>query len=164
MNSEVVGILLILLVGETNLFRGSVNSLSPPETESVSSPKLPDDFSWPSIPPREENDVQINYSGGVIFPQNDRPNGDGKKERILQFGVLAPQDASFQYAMQKVLPPIMMAVRSERIHSLLPGWKFEINYRDTKCSSTYGPLSAFEFYINKTAGRICLKLIYYTIN
>lgn len=53
--------------------------------------------------------------------------------------------------MSKVLPSIMLAVKSARISGLLPGWEFEIHARNTNCSSTLGPLAAFEFYINKSA-------------
>jgi hypothetical protein len=77
-----------------------------------------------------------------------------RAERVLRIGVLAPDDPTLQYTLQKVLPPITLAVRSERVQRILPHWKIEVNDRNTKCSSTLGPLAAFEFYINKTAGLI----------
>jgi hypothetical protein len=75
-----------------------------------------------------------------------------RAEKTVKFGVLAPKETSYQYSMQKILPAVMMAVKSTRIAELLPGWEFEINYRDTNCSSTTGPLVAFEFFVNKSAG------------
>jgi len=71
---------------------------------------------------------------------------------VLRIGVLAPGNYDFQYSLQKILPAITMATKSERIERILPHWKIEVIYRDTKCSSTLGPLEAFQFYTNKTAG------------
>ncbi|OXA44047.1 Atrial natriuretic peptide receptor 1 [Folsomia candida] len=107
--------------------------------------------------PRRNNDSKIsafrqghNLYGDddLVTLQNDEPR------KLVKIGVLAPEGAVSpmeHYSMSKVLPSIMLAVRSDRISSLLPGYRFEINHRNTNCSSTLGPLAAFEFYINKTA-------------
>jgi len=107
----------------------------------------------------ESNLLRSRLSPRVQFPDSDQQYSSGRERRqakrsdkTVRIGVLAPEDPAFQYSVQKILPPITMAVRSERIQRLLPHWKIEVIYRDTKCSSTLGPLAAFEFYINKTAG------------
>ena len=41
--------------------------------------------------------------------------------------------------------------RSPRFHEILPGWSLEVTRGDTNCSSTEGPLKAFEFHCQ--AGR-----------
>ncbi|XP_034234224.1 LOW QUALITY PROTEIN: atrial natriuretic peptide receptor 1 [Thrips palmi] len=42
---------------------------------------------------------------------------------------------------------------------ILPGWSIALRHRDSQCSSTYGPLAAFDFVMNKTVdaffGPIC---------
>lgn len=83
---------------------------------------------------------------------NTRFKRNPRKE--LQIAVLAPQDTSFDYSLQNILPPITMAVTSKRVSQLLPDFKITVRHRDTQCSSTYGPLAAFDFYINKTAGQL----------
>lgn len=118
--------------------------------------------SWNSFP----NEVYVGgeSSLGLInnqpyFPLAKFPLSPKKLQRretephpILRIGVLAPDTPDFQYSLKKVLPPITMAVKSERISRILPEWKIEVLYRDTKCSSTLGPLEALAFYTNKTAG------------
>jgi len=81
------------------------------------------------------------------------------KGKELQIAVLAPQDPSLQYSLQKILPPIHMAVMSEQVSQLLPNRKITVRYRDTKCSSTDGPLAAFDFYINQTAGQFPVEVL-----
>jgi len=76
-------------------------------------------------------------------------------EKVLKIVVLAQYHESASYSMQKSLPAVLMAVRSERIRQILPGWKVQVLHKDTKCSSIYGPLSAVELYYNKSAGMSC---------
>ena len=142
MKLKLVLLLSMLLHGESNLLKSQVDSL---------------------IQPRESSEER-NGKGPIQTSRSTLPHslfrGSGRREtrqarrenRTVRIGVLAPEDPAFQYSVQKILPPITMAVRSQRIQRLLPHWKIEVIYRNTKCSSTLGPLAAFEFYINKTAG------------
>lgn len=74
-------------------------------------------------------------------------------EKIVKFGVLLPADANQTFSLTKVLPILEIAVKAiTRPGGVLPGWKLLVDYRDTACNSAEGPLAAFEFYINGTAG------------
>ncbi|XP_034835758.1 atrial natriuretic peptide receptor 1-like isoform X1 [Maniola hyperantus] len=73
-------------------------------------------------------------------------------EKILKLGVLLPADPSEVFSLSKVLPIVEMAIPAMTKHDgPLPGWKILVDYRDTRCSSVYGPLAAFEFYVNGSA-------------
>ena len=67
---------------------------------------------------------------------------------------IAPGDPHHEQSLQRVLPAVLLAVKYvSSPRGPLPGWNIKVDYRDSYCSSTYGPLAAFEFYINQTAGR-----------
>ncbi|CAG7700229.1 unnamed protein product [Allacma fusca] len=86
-----------------------------------------------------------------VHENNLRIKREGKK--TLKIAVLAPKDTQqYEYPLQKVVPPVLVAIQSERVRMMLPGWELQVNYRDTKCSSAYGPLAAFDFHTTKTAG------------
>ncbi|XP_023227111.1 atrial natriuretic peptide receptor 1-like [Centruroides sculpturatus] len=74
--------------------------------------------------------------------------------RPLRMAILAPDNDLHPYSLNKVLPPVLYAVRSQKKRGesgLLSGRQVQVLYRDTQCSSTYGPLAAFEFYIENSA-------------
>lgn len=73
---------------------------------------------------------------------------------IVQLAVIAPSDPNHEQALSKILPSIYLAVRSvsHPENGILPGWDIRVDYRDSNCSSTLGPLAAVEFYINKSVG------------
>jgi hypothetical protein len=147
-----MGVVVLLILSQSHTYRGSVKvSASEPENELSSTPNPSSSVLIIAAGRGEDSgDEMFNKYPKVLPPfQNDSPEG----RKVLRFGVLSPQDVGHQYAMQKVLPPILMATQSDRIRNLLPGWDIETHYRDTKCSSTFGPLAAFDFYHNKTAGR-----------
>jgi len=184
-SSVAVSLLILLILVQSPLYKGSVNlssgssSFSKPENESSHPPSIstPDPPSSSLSSPSSSLSVSVEgfFPGDIMYNkyprvplfQNDEDEDGGSRNsrgnnnknnnrKVLRFGVLSPKDVSHQYSMQKVLPPIMMAVQSSTMEHLLPGWKIEVHYRDTKCSSTYGPLAAFDFYNNKTAGQIYL--------
>jgi len=71
----------------------------------------------------------------------------------VKLAVIAPGDHHEQ-SLPRVLPAVLLAVRYiSSPKGPLPGWNIKVDHRDSHCSSTYGPLAAFEFYINQTAGR-----------
>ncbi|XP_077525158.1 atrial natriuretic peptide receptor 1-like [Amblyomma americanum] len=61
--------------------------------------------------------------------------------RVPHFLVLAPDDDSLPYALKKVLPAVLVAVAKTQLDVV-------VHYYDTKCSSTNGPLSVFDYYIS----------------
>jgi len=72
----------------------------------------------------------------------------------VKLAVIAPGDPHHEQSLQRVLPAVLLAVKYiSSPRGPLPGWNIKVDHRDSHCSSTYGPLAAFEFYINQTAGR-----------
>ncbi|XP_018358835.1 PREDICTED: atrial natriuretic peptide receptor 1-like isoform X1 [Trachymyrmex cornetzi] len=81
-------------------------------------------------------------------------------EGEVKLAVIAPGDPHHEQSLQRVLPAVLLAVKYvSSPRGPLPGWNIKVDYRDSYCSSTYGPLAAFEFYINQTAdaflGPVC---------
>lgn len=87
---------------------------------------------------------------------NLRPRFNWFKEKTVKLGVLLPLDPSHVFSLVKVLPILQLAVPAvTKPDGPLPGWKILVAYRDTECSSSQGPLAAFEFYVNGSAGKLC---------
>ncbi|XP_015592168.1 atrial natriuretic peptide receptor 1 isoform X3 [Cephus cinctus] len=79
---------------------------------------------------------------------------------VVRLAVIAPGDPHHEQGLPRVLPAVSLAVRAvSSPRGPLPGWTIKVDHRDSQCSSTYGPLAAFEFYINRTAdaflGPVC---------
>lgn len=57
------------------------------------------------------------------------------------------------------LPVIELAIKAVKEKKILEGYELIIHYRDTQCSSTYGPMAAFDLYNRQEAdaflGPIC---------
>ncbi|XP_068225060.1 atrial natriuretic peptide receptor 3-like, partial [Palaemon carinicauda] len=83
------------------------------------------------------------------------PNEDTTEEdHIIDFAVIVPCNASHQYSRVKVLPVVELAVRHLRETGLrgpLANYTIKVRYRDSKTSSTDGPLAAVDLYFNKFA-------------
>lgn len=78
-------------------------------------------------------------------------------EREVKLAVIAPADSHHEQSLPRVLPAVVLAVKAvSSAKGLLPGWNITVDHRDSRCSSIYGPLAAFEFYINRTAGHLSL--------
>ncbi|KAJ8681915.1 hypothetical protein QAD02_017707, partial [Eretmocerus hayati] len=72
--------------------------------------------------------------------------------RQVQLAVIAPGDPQHEQSLPRLLPAVFMAVKAvSSPRGPLPGWNIRVDYRDSQCSSTFGPLAAFDFYINRTA-------------
>lgn len=68
---------------------------------------------------------------------------------VVRLTVIAPEeDSSNEQSLRQVLPSVELAVRNviDPVNGLLPGWEFQVQHRDSKCSSTHGPLAAFELH------------------
>lgn len=86
---------------------------------------------------------------------NLRPESHQFHNKILKLGVLLPADPNQVLSLAKVLPIVEMAILAITLpDGPLPGWKVLVDYRDTRCSSVEGPLAAFEFYVNGSAGKL----------
>lgn len=89
---------------------------------------------------------------------NLRPERHQFNKKIVKLGVLLPADPGQVFSLVKVLPILEMAVPAvTKPDGPLPGWKILVDYRDTGCSSVEGPLAAFEFYINGSAGKLQIR-------
>lgn len=80
--------------------------------------------------------------------------GDNATARVVRLAVIAPADLEHEQSLYRVLPAVQLAVRrvADPVTGSLPGWDILVEHRDSQCSSTFGPLAAFEFYINRSAG------------
>lgn len=77
-----------------------------------------------------------------------------KRDSVI-LAVIAPADPRHEQSLSKVLPAVHLAVRAvSTANGPLPGRTILVEHRDSKCSSTYGALAAFDFYINRTAGSL----------
>lgn len=68
-------------------------------------------------------------------------------KRDLLFGVLLPSDEYMPDGptMKGVIPAMMLAIDDiVAPDGVLPGFNITLEYRDTQCSSTLGPLAAFD--------------------
>jgi Receptor family ligand binding region len=103
----------------------------------------------------EEITLRPNMSGGRV---EIRENMSGAIERrrqkvakTVRFAVLLPQTNQDNRILSAVLPSIELAAKKVVQHgNLLSNFQIEIDYKDTKCSSTFGPLAAFDLYNGKT--------------
>lgn len=81
-----------------------------------------------------------------------------REKRELFFGVLLPSNMPDRGGSPAVLPAMDLAVKKVRAPGgILEGWDITMEYRDTQCSSVYGPLAAFELYTKQKPG-------FYSIN
>ncbi|XP_037036994.1 atrial natriuretic peptide receptor 1-like isoform X1 [Bradysia coprophila] len=70
-----------------------------------------------------------------------------REKRELFFGLLLPSNMPDRGGSPAVLPAMELAVKKVRAPGgILEGWDITMEYRDTQCSSVYGPLAAFELY------------------
>lgn len=77
-----------------------------------------------------------------------------KSLRDLFFGVLLPSNLPDRRGSRIVLPAIELAVsKVQAPGGLLEGFNITMEYRDTMCSSVYGPLAAFELYTKRKPGQ-----------
>ena len=78
------------------------------------------------------------------------PRSSKRVERStnITIAVLAPQNESLPYSLHKILPAIIHGVYSLENNpsfASLANRSFNIIHQDTACSSTHGPLAAFDF-------------------
>lgn len=99
---------------------------------------------------------------GEVFPffvknismMQPRPNPHRFKDKVVKLAVILPNDAKAEFSLRKILPLIELASKAvtDPVKGILPSWDIQVDYRDSNCSSIQGPLAAFDFYVNGTAG------------
>lgn len=74
--------------------------------------------------------------------------------RTLNLALIAPASDNNDRNLPHILPAMDLAIKdvSHPVDGILPGWSIALRHRDSQCSSTYGPLAAFDFVMNKTVG------------
>lgn len=80
---------------------------------------------------------------------------DSYGPRELFFGVLLPSitRGAREVVIEAVLPAMDLAIKKvQRPGGLLAGFNITMEHRDTRCSSTYGPLAAFDLYTKRKPG------------
>lgn len=76
-----------------------------------------------------------------------------REKKELFFGVLLPSNMRDHGGSPGVLPAMELAVNKITAPGgILEGWHITMEYRDTQCSSVYGPLAAFELYTKQKPG------------
>lgn len=114
---------------------------------------------------RQTRDTSHNDFGGKngeVFPffvknismMQPRPNPHPFKDKVVKLAVILPNDAKAEFSLRKILPLIELASKAvtDPEKGILPSWDIQVDYRDSNCSSIQGPLAAFDFYVNGTAG------------
>ncbi|XP_074661507.1 atrial natriuretic peptide receptor 3-like [Tubulanus polymorphus] len=72
--------------------------------------------------------------------------------KVIKIGINLPTATKYMWSTYKVAPAIEIAVDTvERTSGLLDGYTFQLNYADSRCSETYGPMNAINFYIQQEA-------------
>ncbi|XP_013791002.1 atrial natriuretic peptide receptor 3-like, partial [Limulus polyphemus] len=74
--------------------------------------------------------------------QYDRSSSD-----VVRVSVLLPKNSLYLGAIPRVGPAIELAIHWIENRGLLPGWRWQVEYGDTKCSTAYGPMRAFKAFI-----------------
>lgn len=89
-------------------------------------------------------------TANAALPPGSRIARSNLPDRV-RLVVLGPANDTLPYSLHKILPAILYATRRLEASRSLIQVPFEVVYRDTQCSSTFGPLAAFEFYTSGAA-------------
>ena len=74
------------------------------------------------------------------------------EHKVIKLGVILPRKGRYPWALPLAGPGIEYAVESIRNSTeLLQGYDIQLNYGDSKCSDTDGPLEAIDMYLNGKA-------------
>lgn len=95
-------------------------------------------------------------------PKVKRPGVVVADDRVIDVAVIVPCNESHQYSRMKVLPVVELAVRYLQENGLrgpLENYTINVRYRDSRLSSTYGPLAAVDLFFNNSAGECAQMLL-----
>ncbi len=72
--------------------------------------------------------------------------------KVIQLGVILPTKGRYPWAAPKAIPGIMYAVDTVVNNSgILTGYEMSVNFGDSQCSDTHGPLVAIKMSVEKLA-------------
>ena len=81
-----------------------------------------------------------------------KPDTNESSLRVIKIGVLLPEDDKYSWSLPRTQPALEYAVDNiEKELKLLPGYKIQLYFNDSKCSETFGPLAAIEMYVQRLA-------------
>ena len=95
-----------------------------------------------------------------------RPGGPTTEDHVIDVAVIVPCNESHQYSRMKVLPVVELAVRhleENGLRGALENYTIKVWYRNSRLSSTYGPLAAVDLFFNNSAGKWVAVLRVYTL-
>ncbi|XP_076314871.1 atrial natriuretic peptide receptor 3-like [Tachypleus tridentatus] len=99
----------------------------------------------------ETGDVDQMVSNMAFYIRQRVLSEDGGANRAIRILVLAPENPKYPYSLFKVLAAVEFAVQkleAENRNGPLGGRSVKIYQKNTHCSSTLGPLAAFDSYIS----------------
>lgn len=70
-------------------------------------------------------------------------------ESVYRIGVILPFNDSFLWSVPKTRPAIQYAVDTVNTGPLLGDEQLEVQFADSRCSETYGPLEAMDMYLKR---------------
>ena len=89
------------------------------------------------------------FNFNIVHAQKEVSHtGDAKVKRIMIASIL-PNDNQRMFSIAKSSPAIQIAIEEVKKRSLLPRHDLVVKYTDSKCSGKWGPLAAFNFYMNR---------------
>lgn len=97
----------------------------------------------------------------AIEPPKFKKPKNVAEDHVIDVAVIVPCNESHQYSRMKVLPVVELAVRYLQENGLrgpLENYTINVRYRDSRLSSTYGPLAAVDLFFNNSAGE-CGELL-----
>ncbi|XP_022253388.1 atrial natriuretic peptide receptor 3-like, partial [Limulus polyphemus] len=88
-----------------------------------------------------------------------------KNPPTVNIVVLAPNNDTLPYSLHKVVPGVLYAIQTLKKKGLdnFGGRLIQPIYKDTLCSSTAGPLAAFDFYVSGVADAFLGPLCTYVL-
>ena len=85
----------------------------------------------------------------MVQAQNGLERVSDNLSKKVRIASILPNDNSRMFSIAKSSPAIQIAIEKVKNQSLLPNHDLIVKYTDSKCSSKWGPLAAFDFYMNE---------------
>ncbi|XP_076356119.1 atrial natriuretic peptide receptor 1-like isoform X2 [Tachypleus tridentatus] len=94
--------------------------------------------------------ISIIRNKHAAFIRHESIHERQKNPPTVNIVVLAPNNDTLPYSLHKVVPGVLYAIQTLKAQGLdsIEGRLIQPIYKDTLCSSTEGPLAAFDFYVS----------------
>ena len=110
-----------------------------------------------STPSRARRGPPLSPSSSPALSPSCLPK-ENVTDHVIDIAVLVPSAEPHDYTpctRDHVMPVVHLAVEHVRKNELLgplKGWNISIHYKDTNCSSTFGPLASVDLFLSGKAG------------